>query len=453
MQEQNKMAVMPVPKLIISMALPSMFSMLVQALYNIVDSIFVAQLGESALTAVTLAFPIQMLQMSVAVGTGVGLNSLISRRLGEGNREAADRAASHGIVLAVCSYLIFLMFGLFFPTAFMNAFAENATTAAWGVDYLSVVCIFSFGVFVQVAIEKILQATGNMVWPMVIMLTGAVTNLILDPIMIFGLFGCPVLGVKGAAIATVAGQILAFFISLWVLATKCRDVTVTLRGFRFRARTLRDIYTVGLPSIVMQSIGSVMQMGLNAILISFSEAAVSVLGAYFKLQSFAFMPVFGMTHGVMPVVGFNYGAGNPSRIKQAVKTGCIGAFIIMAVATAIFMAGSPVLLSFFNPSEAMRQIGIPALRIMALCFMPAAVGIMLSTFYQGIGLGVNSLVLSMMRQLIIILPLAWVFSKITLGLVWWAFPIAEAVALLFNVILLKWVWSKRISPLEHRQEA
>ena len=447
MQEQNKMAVMPVPKLIISMALPSMFSMLVQALYNIVDSIFVAQLGESALTAVTLAFPIQMLQMSVAVGTGVGLNSLISRRLGEGNREAADRAASHGIVLAVCSYLIFLVFGLFFPTAFMNAFAENATTAAWGVDYLSVVCILSFGVFVQVAIEKILQATGNMVWPMVIMLTGAVTNLILDPIMIFGLFGCPVLGVKGAAIATVAGQILAFFISLWVLATKCRDVTVTLRGFRFRARTLRDIYTVGLPSIVMQSISSVMQMGMNGILIGFSEAAVSVLGAYFKLQSFAFMPVFGLTHGVMPVVGFNYGACNPKRIKEAVKTGCIGGLIIMTTATALFIAGSPLLLSFFNPSEAMRTIGIPALRILCLCFIPAAVGIMLSNFYQGIGLGVNSLCISLLRQMVIILPLAWAFSFVSLGLVWWAFPIAEAVALLVNAILFKKVWAKRIKPL------
>ncbi|MBP0963083.1 MAG: MATE family efflux transporter, partial [Oscillospiraceae bacterium] len=245
MQEQNKMAVMPVPKLIISMALPSMFSMLIQALYNIVDSIFVAQLGESALTAVTLAFPIQMLMMSVAVGTGVGLNSLISRRLGEGNREAADRAANHGIVLSVCSYLVFLLFGLFFPKPFMNAFAESATTAAWGVDYLSVVCIFSFGVFVQVAIEKILQATGDMIWPMFIMLTGAVTNLILDPIMIFGLLGCPAMGVKGAAIATVAGQILAFVFSLWVLATKCKAVTINLRGFRFRTQTLKDIYTVG----------------------------------------------------------------------------------------------------------------------------------------------------------------------------------------------------------------
>ena len=447
MQEQNKMAVMPVPKLIISMAVPSMFSMLIQALYNIVDSIFVAQLGESALTAVTLAFPIQMLMTAVAVGTGVGLNSLISRRLGEGNREAADRAASHGVVLSVCSYLVFLIFGLFFPKAFMNAFAENATTAAWGVDYLSVVCIFSFGIFVQVAIEKILQATGDMIWPMFIMLSGAVTNLILDPIMIFGLLGCPAMGVKGAAIATVAGQILAFVFSLWVLATKCKNVTVTLRGFRFRAQTLKDIYTVGLPSIVMQSISSVMQMGMNAILIGFSEAAVSVMGAYFKLQSFAFMPVFGMTHGVLPVVGFNFGARNPGRIKQAVKTGCVGALIIMVTATAIFLAGSPLLLSFFNPSEAMRSIGIPALRILCLCFIPAAVGIMLSNFYQAIGLGVNSLCISLLRQMVVILPLAWAFSFVSLSLVWWAFPIAEAVALVVNAILFKSVWKKHITPL------
>lgn len=447
MQEQNKMAVAPVPKLIMTMALPSMFSMLVQALYNIVDSIFVAQLGESALTAVTLAFPIQMLLISVAVGTGVGLNSLISRRLGEGNREAADRAANHGIVLSVCSYLVFLLFGLFFPKMFIGAFAENATTAAWGSDYLSVVCVFSFGLFIQVAIEKILQATGNMIWPMIFMLTGAITNIILDPIMIFGLLGCPAMGVKGAAAATVIGQILACIVAVVALFTKCKFVRVNLRGFRFHSRTLKDIYTVGLPSIVMQSIGSVMQMGLNAILISFSEAAVSVLGAYFKLQSFAFMPVFGLTHGVMPVVGFNYGAGNSGRIRQAIKTGCVGAFLIMAAATAIFMAGSPLLLSLFNPSAMMLEIGIPALRIMALCFMAAAIGIMLSTFYQGIGLGINSLAISLMRQLVVILPLAWVFSKIALSLVWWSFPIAEGVALVMNVIIFRRVWRRHILPL------
>lgn len=448
MQEQNKMAVAPVPGLIISMAVPSMISMLVQALYNIVDSIFVAQLGESALTAVTLAYPIQMLITSVSVGTGVGLNSLISRRLGEGNREAADRAASHGIVLAVCSYLVFLVFGLFFPTVFMNAFAENATTAAWGVDYLSVVCVFSFGVFIQVAIEKILQATGNMIWPMVFMLTGAITNLILDPIMIFGLFGCPAMGVKGAAIATVIGQILACVVAVVVLFTQCHGVKVTLRGFRFSGRTLRDIYTVGLPSIVMQSISSVMQMGMNAILIGFSEAAVSVLGAYFKLQSVAFMPVFGLTHGVMPVVGFNYGAGNPKRIREAIRVGAIGGLLIMTLCTGVFMVGSPLLLSFFNPSEAMLSIGIPALRILASCFVPAAISIIFSTFYQGIGLGVNSLFISLLRQLIIILPLAWVLSKVSLTMVWWAFPIAEVAALAFNVFLFRSVWRKRITPLE-----
>lgn len=448
MQEQNKMAVAPVPGLIISMAVPSMFSMLVQALYNIVDSIFVAQLGESALTAVTLAYPIQMLITSVSVGTGVGLNSLISRRLGEGNREAADRAASHGIVLAVCSYLVFGLFGLLFPTVFMNAFAENATTAAWGVDYLSVVCIFSFGVFIQVAIEKILQATGNMIWPMVFMLTGAITNLILDPIMIFGLLGCPAMGVKGAAIATVIGQILACVVAMVVLFARCHEVKVTLRGFRFHGRTLKDIYTVGLPSIVMQSISSVMQMGMNVILIGFSEAAVSVFGAYFKLQSVAFMPVFGLTHGVMPVVGFNYGAGNPKRIRDAIKVGALGALLIMTIGTVLFMVGSPLLLSFFNPSAEMIAIGVPALRIMAACFIPAAIGIIFSTFYQGIGLGVNSLIISLLRQLIIILPLAWVLSKVSLTMVWWAFPIAEAAALLVNIFLFRSVWRRRITPLE-----
>ena len=448
MKDSSRMATMPVFRLIVSMGLPSMLSMFVQALYNIVDSIFVSRLGESALTAVTLAFPIQMLAISVAVGTGVGLNSLISRRLGEGDRAAADRAASHGVVLGALSYALFAVFGLFFPRAFMDAFAENPATAAMGTDYLSVVCVFSMGVFIEVAIEKVLQATGNMIWPMVFMLVGAITNLILDPIMIFGLLGCPAMGVRGAAIATVIGQILSCIVAAVVMVTRSHEVRIRLRGFRFSAKTLRDIYAVGAPSIIMQSIGSVMIMGLNSILIAFSEAAVSVLGVYFKLQSFVFMPVFGLTHRVLPVIGYNYGARHKDRIREAIRSGAAIAVVIMAVGTLIFLVFAPQLMGIFNPSAAMMAIGVPALRIIGTCFVPAALAIILSTFYQAIGMGGKSLFISLMRQLFIILPLAWAFSRVGLWLVWYAFPIAEVVVLAVNFGIFSRVWQQKIVPLD-----
>ena len=301
--KENKMGTEPVFRLILSMSLPAVFSMLVQSLYNIVDSYFVSKVSMDALTAVSLSFPIQQLIIAMAVGTGVGVNSLVSRRLGEKRRPEADRAASHGVVLAALTSLLFALFGLFFARPFIGLFTQSPNVAALGGQYLSVVCLCSFGVFIEIALEKTLQATGNMIYPMQFMLVGCVTNLILDPILIFGLLGLPAMGVLGAAVATVTGEILSMFYSIYIIFRKKHAVTVSLKGFRFDKTTLRDIYAVAAPSMLMQSIGSFLVMGLNQILSAFSETAISVLGVYYKLQSFVFMPVFGLTHGLSPIMG------------------------------------------------------------------------------------------------------------------------------------------------------
>lgn len=446
---ENKMGTAPVARLILSMSLPAMFSMLVQSLYNIVDSIFVAKIGESALAAVSLAFPIQTLMIAVAVGTGVGINSLISRRLGEGDRKAADRAASHGIILGVISWAVFALLGVFFSRPFFQLFSANGAVIQAGTDYLSIVTILSMGVFVEISVEKTLQATGNMIYPMIFQLIGAVINLIMDPVLIFGLLGFPAMGVAGAALATVLGQIISMIYSLYIVFRKDHEVTIRLKGFRFHARTVKDIYTVGAPSILMQSIGSVLNIGLNAILAGFSEAAVSVLGVYYKLQSFVFMPVFGLNQGVMPIMGYNYGARNRRRVLDALKWGCIIAVCIMAVGCVLFMGFPQLLLGMFNPTAEMLEIGIPALRTISLCFLPAALGILASTLFQAIGMGSRSLIISILRQVVIILPAAYLFSKISLASVWYAFPLAEVVSLLVSILF---VWQVYRLKLRHLGE-
>lgn len=446
---ENKMGTAPVARLILSMSLPAMFSMLVQSLYNIVDSIFVAKIGESALAAVSLAFPIQTLMIAVAVGTGVGINSLISRRLGEGDRKAADRAASHGIILGVISWAVFALLGVFFSRPFFQLFSANGAVIQAGTDYLSIVTILSMGVFVEISVEKTLQATGNMIYPMIFQLIGAVINLIMDPVLIFGLLGFPAMGVAGAALATVLGQIISMIYSLYIVFRKDHEVTIRLKGFRFHARTVKDIYTVGAPSILMQSIGSVLNIGLNAILAGFSEAAVSVLGVYYKLQSFVFMPVFGLNQGVMPIMGYNYGARNRKRVLDALKWGCIIAVCIMAVGCVLFMGFPQLLLGMFNPTAEMLEIGVPALRTISLCFLPAALGILASTLFQAIGMGSRSLIISILRQVVIILPAAYLFSKISLASVWYAFPLAEVVSLLVSILF---VWQVYRLKLRHLDE-
>ena len=449
--QENKMGSMPVLKLIFSMSIPAMFSMLIQSLYNVVDSIFVAQIGEEALTAVSLAFPVQMLLIAVGVGTGVGINSLVSRRLGEKQQEEANHAATHGIILAVASWVLFALFGLFFAELFFHNFTENAVVSQMGIVYTKIVTICSFGIFIEVNIEKTLQATGNMIYPMVFQLIGAVTNIILDPIMIFGLLGFPAMGVAGAALATVLGQIFAMLFSIYIAFAKSHQVHISFKNFKLRMKTIKDIYSVGFPAIIMQAIGSVLIVGLNKILISFSEAAVAVLGVYYKLQSFIFMPVFGLTQGIMPIMGYNYGAKNKKRLMQALKYGCIIASCIMFLGMLLFLLFPKALLMLFNASPAMLEAGIPALRIICTCFVPAAFGILFSTLFQAVGMGGKSLLISVLRQLVVILPCAYLFSRIGLNYTWLAFPTAEIVSFLASLLIFSVLYRrhlKNLSPAE-----
>ena len=445
------MGTMPMLRLILTMSLPAMFSMLVQSLYNVVDSYFVAQVGQDALTAVSLAFPVQSLMIAFSVGTGVGINSLVSRRLGERRQEEADRAASHGLVLGIATGLLFAILGALFTKMFFSAFTSDATVLQMGCDYTYIVTIFSIGSFVQVSLEKILQATGNMFYPMLFQLIGAVTNIILDPIMIFGLLGFPAMGVTGAAIATVLGQVLAMFFSIYVIIKKEHEVHISLRHFRLHWETVREIYRVGFPAIIMQSIGAVLTSLLNMILIGFGkvmgEAAVSVLGVYYKLQSFVFMPVFGLTQGLMPILGFNYGAQKKKRIYSAMRYGTLIAVIIMVIGTLLFELLPGQLLGIFNAGPEMLEIGIHAFRVVAICFIPAAIGIVSSTLFQAIGMGTKSLIISVLRQLVIILPAAWLLSKIGLSWVWWSFPLAEVIALVIAVVMMVGVFRRTINPL------
>ena len=449
---QNKMGTAPMLPLIISMSVPAMFSMLVQALYNIVDSYFVSLVSEDALTAVSLAFPIQTLLIALGVGTSIGLNSLVSRRLGEGNRKEADNAATHGLILGVLNWVIFLVLGLFFSRTFFSSFTSDAAIVDMGTDYMSVVCIFSFGVFLEVNVEKTLQATGNMIMPMVFQLTGALTNIILDPAFIFGFWIIPAMGVKGAAVATVIGQILSMIVALLVLFFGKHEVKISFRGFRLRWKTIRDIYAVGIPSIIMQSISSVMTMGMNAILLGFDSSvnttAVAFFGIYFKVQSFVFMPVFGLTHGVMPIMGYNYGARNKKRLTSALLIGGVIALCIMVVGLILFWVFPQQILGIFQASETMLKIGEPALRIISLCFPAAALGIIASTLFQAVGSGISSLVISLLRQLIILLPSAYFLSFISLEAVWYSFPIAEVFSLLASLLIMGHIYRKRIRPME-----
>ena len=451
---QNKMGTARMFPLILSMAVPAMFSMLVQALYNIVDSYFVSQVSEKGLAAISLAFPIQNLLIAFGVGTAVGVTSLISRRLGQGRQDEADSAATHGILLSLCTYVLFALYGAFFTTPFFRMFESDPEIVQMGDTYISICCIFSFGLFVEISLEKILQATGNMIWPMIFQLVGAVSNIILDPILIFGMFGMPAMGVAGAAIATVGGQIIAMIFSIVVVVLREHAVRITFRGFRPHWRTVRDIYTVGLSAIVMQSIGTVMTMALNGILSAFSTAAYTVFGLYFKLQSFVFMPVFGLTQGLMPIMGYNYGARNKKRLLSALKQGCVIALIIMTLGLLVFLLFPAQLLGIFNASRELLEIGVPALRIIASCFLFAALGIVSSTLFQAVGRGVYSLIVSLMRQLVVLVPAAWVLARITgeVNAVWWAFPIAEVFSLIASIFLFLRLYRKEIRVLETARE-
>ena len=446
---ENKVGVMPIPKLLFSMSVPMIISMLVQALYNIVDSIFVAQINENALTAVSLAFPVQNLMIAVASGTGVGVNALLSRSLGEKNYEQANKAANNSILLTLCSYLVFAIVGIFGSRLFFATQTSDPQIQEYGFQYMSIVCIFSFGVFVQVNMERLLQSTGLTIYTMITQGVGAIINIIFDPILIFGFFGFPKMGVAGAAAATVFGQIVAMCIGLYFNFRKNPEIKLSIKRMRFDWPTVKHIYIVGIPSILMMSIGSVMTYGMNKILLMFSSTAAAVFGVYFKLQSFFFMPVFGLNNGMVPIIAFNYGARNKKRILHVIRLSCITAFGFMLCGLLAFQLIPDVLLGFFNASEDMLAIGCPALRIISLSYIFAAFCIVLSSVFQALGNGVYSLITSFCRQLCVLLPTAYLLAKLFgLQAVWYSYPIAEIVSIVITLILFRRISRKKIHLLD-----
>lgn len=441
-RKHNKMATESMTKLVIAMSLPPVVSMFIQAMYNVVDSIFVSRIGMEALTAVSLAFPIQLIIVALFVGTGAGISSVISRRLGEGSFEAANKAASHGVVVSFIYSILIALAGIFLTDFLVGFFTDDTALQYLTAQYLRIILIFSVFNFIAHAGISILQSTGNTLMPMISQLVGAITNIILDPIMIFGLFGFPKMGVAGAALATIIGQ-LASFIIIIVMFKKDTSLEIKIKGFKFDKVILRDIYIVGLPAIVMQSLASIMISGLNLILISISDAAISVLGIYYKLQSFIFMPIFGMMQAFRAIIGYNFGSKNKKRVISALKTVLIISVCIMIIGTFIFQIFTEPLLRMFDSNDEMMSIGIIALRTISLTFIAAALGIVISTAFQSFGKGIISLIISFTRQLLILLPAAYVLSKIGgLDFVWYSFIIAESLSLLIAIPALTIYLSK-----------
>lgn len=443
--QENKMGVMPIGKLILSMSWPAILSMMMQAMYNVVDSFFVSRLGEQALAAVTYIFPIQFLMISVAVGTGVGINSLISRRLGAKRFEEANLAASHGYRLSFISWIPFLIIGLFLARPLMEFMSGTPYIVDAGSVYLSIVMIGSVMVFVQCITEKILQATGNMIVPMICGLVGGISNIIMDPMLIFGIGPFPEMGVTGAAVATLFGQLLALILGQYILFAKKHPVKVSFRGWKWNGQIVKDIYAVGGPAILMQGIGSILQFSMNLILGSFTETAVAIMGVYGRLQSFIFMPCFGLNQGVLPIMGYNYGAQNRERFMETFKKGFFYAFCIMVLGFLAFQIFPHQLIELFNAknSAEMYELGVPAFRAISWCFMPASFGIMSSSVFQASGHGFLSLWGSLIRQFVGILPLALLFAKTSgLAMVWWAFPLAEILGTLYFALMLRYMYKK-----------
>ena len=427
--KENKMGTMPVNKLLVTMSLPMVISMIVQALYNIVDSIFVSRLSEDALTAVSMAFPMQNLMISVAVGTGVGINAMLSRALGEKKFEAANKTAENGIFIEVLGYVLFLLIGIFVTKPFFLAQAGAGDIANMGIEYTRICLLMSFGIFMQIGFERILQSTGRTIFTMITQSTGAIINIILDPILIFGLFGMPKMGVAGAAIATVTGQICAAILAITFNLTKNPDVHISFKGFKPQIIFVKNILSVGIPSIIMSSVGSAMTFGMNKILITFSSTAVAVFGVYFKLNSFVFMPVFGLNNGMVPIVSYNYGAQNKKRLTKTIKLAIIYAVCIDA-------------------SDHMLEIGIPALRVISLSFAFAGICIVISSSLQALGHGFLSMMISITRQLIILLPSAYILAKFGgIHAVWWSFNIAEIGSLTLSLLFFKHMYNKIIKHL------
>ena len=461
----NKLADFPIRTLILSMGMPMVLSMVLQAVYNIVDTVFVSHMknGATAVLALTDSYSIQLLIVAVGVGTGIGINALLSKTLGERNSEKAACIAGNGIFLAICIYAVFLLFGIFGAEPYMRSLTPQPETVAYGVDYIRVICIASFGIFGEVLFERLLQSTGRTTYTMITQGTGAIINIILDPILIFGYFGLPRMEVTGAAVATVIGQIVAFFLAVLLNKKKNTDVHLSLKGFRPSGKMIGRILGIGVPSMLMIAIGSLMTYSFNLVLDRFNdpltqsmlgETGKTVFGAYFKLQSFIFMPVFGINNAVLAISAYNYGARKPERITSVIKYGILGATAMMLLGTVLFLAFPDVLLDFFNPDAETLAVGEPALRIMCIPFLAAGVCIIFNGVYQGLGKSQYSMYVSMTRQLIVLIPVAYLLSLSgSMDAVWFSFPIAEVASLALSILLMLRLYRKKIRPLSAEKTA
>ena len=447
---QNKMGIMPERQLLFNMALPMIIAMIVQALYNVVDSIYVSRISESAVTALSLAFPIQNLLIGFAVGIGVGVNALLSKALGQQDQKLANRTAGNGIFLVLIATVLFILIGLFGVKPYYTTQSEVAETVNGGISYTTICCVFSFGIFMEILGERLLQASGRTGYTLITQGTGAVVNILLDPVFIFGFepLGIPALGMAGAAIATVIGQWIAAILALIFNLKFNPDIQLSLSALRPRRKVLAPILSVGVPAIVMNSIGSVMTFGMNAILQGFHETATGVFGIYFKLQSFFFMPLFGLNNATISIIAFNYGARKPERITRTLKVACTTAMVIMLLGTAIFLLLPDLLLGLFNPSAEFLHIGRSALRIICLHFPLAAIGIALGASFQALGNGIYSTIVSLCRQLVALLPAAYLLSLSgKVNMVWWSFPIAEIISVAVTLLLFRRIYRQKVRPL------
>lgn len=442
------MGVMPMGRLILSMSVPMILSMLVQALYNVVDSVFVARYSQDALAALSYAFPAQQLMIGVATGTGVGVNSLLSKSLGEKNYEKANKTAANGVLLAMLGFVLFFVFGTFFAEPFIAFQTKTLAVVEAGRQYLSIVTMLSFGIFGEIIFERLMQSTGKTIYTMITQGIGAIVNIILDPIMIFGLLGCPQMGIAGAAYATVIGQIVAFLLAILLNHRYNTEVRLHAKNFKPDGSIIGRIYAVGIPSIIMMGIGSIMTTSMNKILNGFSDVAASVFGVYFKLQSFAFMPVFGLNNGVIPVIAYNYGAQKRKRMLHAVRLGCIIATCFMAVGILLMQCIPAELFALFDASEEMLAIGVPALRIISISFVFAGVCIALSSVFQALGKGIYSMCISFARQLVVLVPAAYLLSLSgNVNAVWWSYPIAEIASITVSLLFFRHVYKTIIAKI------
>lgn len=456
--QENKMGVMPVGKLLFNMALPMALSMLVQALYNIVDSVFVSRISDVdnfAFNAVSLAFPVQNIMIGVASGVAVGVNALLSRALGEKNPEEVNRSALNGLFLAFCGMLLCVLFGIFGAEPYMRSLTPDAHTIAYGIEYIRIICIVSFGIFGEVLFERLLQSTGRTFYTLITQGIGAVVNIILDPILIFGLCGLPRMEVAGAALATVIGQIVAFILALYFNIRKNREVELKLRGFRPNWSMVRRILAIGIPSVIMVAVGSLMNYSFNLVLGTFNDVSLglgetgkTVFGAYYKLQSIIFMPIFGINNAVLAISAYNYGARKPQRIMHVMRDGAFAAMVLMFIGLIVFELFPDKLLSFFNPNEEARAVGIPALRIMCLPFVLAGPCIIFSGVFQALGKSLYSMIVSIARQLVVLIPAAYLLALTqNIDLVWLAFPIAEVISMCVSVAMIITLYRTKIKPL------